>query len=93
MFTYLGHQRVARFVEGRVIVRERVDGHEKHGHDGLGRGGHRVQYGVVDALRGQRIVERQENHVISCGIQSVFSYIYILLEKNVFRAYTLGYDK
>lgn len=54
---YLCNQRMTSFVKGRVVVRERVDGHKKHRHDGLGGRGHRVQYGVVDALRRQRVVE------------------------------------
>lgn len=31
--TYLCDQRVTGFVKCRVVVRERVDGHEKHRHD------------------------------------------------------------
>jgi len=72
--TYLCDQRVTGLVERRVVICERVDGHEEHRHDGLGRRGHRVQYGVVNALWRQRIVIRQENHVISCGIKRFFVY-------------------
>lgn len=65
-------------VERRVIIRERIHRHEEHRHNGLGGRGHRVEYGVVDALGCQRIVVRQKYHIVSCRPNNIIEFIVFL---------------
>lgn len=64
-------------LERAVVVRERRQRHQKHGHYALHRRRHGVRNRVVDTLRRIRIVERQKYHVVRCQISSDFVIVMI----------------
>lgn len=48
------------------VISEIRHAHQEHRHDALHRRRHRIRDRVVDALRGVRVVERQEYDVVRC---------------------------